>query len=315
MVKHLLRNFFSGETILHLEKFEEGYNNTAYDVTMSSGEYILKVLRHQPAKQWAQKHEEVRERVQAKYPDFSMARMLHVDFDCETPHCILQKLPGVSLKSAYETIENKDELFFEIGRRYGQLHSIKFNFYGDLDKHLKLENTYDNWLDKCKQKFEKAVQKCRERSLLSEDFLQCQIDYYHKYSYLLEEETSPCLTHGDSSLSNIIVRKVDGAWQLSGFIDFEFASSGGAVYDLFKSLRTYRQKLENAKSLIRGHNQIMQLSKKSKDLGQFYAWLSLFVSIPGIHSLQWEGLSEKKTVYRRKKIFEETIEKLENLVF
>jgi len=47
----------------------------------------------------------------------------------------------------------------------------------------------------------------------------------------------PCLVHSDYDPGNILVRRVDGAWRVTGVLDWEFAHSGSALADLGHILR------------------------------------------------------------------------------
>jgi len=46
-----------------------------------------------------------------------------------------------------------------------------------------------------------------------------------------------CLVHSDFDPSNILVRRVDGRWTVSGVLDWEFAHSGSPLEDLGHLLR------------------------------------------------------------------------------
>ena len=50
------------------------------------------------------------------------------------------------------------------------------------------------------------------------------------------------LVHGDFGAANILVRQVQGAWQVAAVIDWEFAFAGTPLFDLGHFLRYERRR-------------------------------------------------------------------------
>ena len=287
MINEILQQTFPGQKILSCEEFQLGYNNQSYDVKTSSGNYVVKLLRLDPEKKLVLKQPKIKELL----PELPLSNII-VATD---KYIVLEKIEGQSLKLVYEEVENKEQLFEEIGEFYGKLHSSTFDAYGFFDKDLQLENSYTDWYAHSTAAIEKHLQAIA----IDEAFLAKQREFFEQKKEVLKHESSPVLCHGDSSFANMIVRKEQDGWHLQGVIDFEFAMASGMVYDLFKGLRSYKGKRDYRQHLVRGHEKHTKLPDEWEDLMVFYSWLNYIQELQRIPKMKWRNLTEDEAQQRR----------------
>jgi Ser/Thr protein kinase RdoA (MazF antagonist) len=216
-------------------------------------------------------------------------------------------LEGKSVLKSYKEINNKEEVFREIGEIYGKMHSFKMKSYGELDSNLNLIKTYKSWyLENCK-KVKKIFDKLEERKLLSPKTLKQNKDFFDSVKPLLRKEIGPRLCHGDASLTNILVKKVGKKSVVSGIIDFEFSRASGIVQELFSGLRTPDRKLTHKEDLTEGYLKYNKLPKDWEKLVYLYKWISYLNRLSSINGMNWRNLTEEKTVQRKKNMRKESL--------
>ncbi|WP_055667543.1 aminoglycoside phosphotransferase family protein [Desnuesiella massiliensis] len=174
------------------------------------------------------------------------------------------KLPRVV---SYGTLENEDEwiicefiegevfdrikdkipydqqlkLFYQMGTELGKIHSYKtFDFFGDWNSPNKNLKDYSKYLvENMEQCFEEILkQKLPDENLL----LQAIQLIRHSYNDL-DKHILPTLIHNDFDGRNILVKQVNGQYDISAIIDFEMSMPGNIKNDLVALY--YRYFLDN----------------------------------------------------------------------
>ncbi len=289
--------------IKFIKEFEEGYNNIAYDVRLSNGNYVIKLLKIKGYEKEVLKQKHIRTMIRRKFKDFPIAKIIKSDFSrkiIERSYVITEKIEGNSLQSLYGEVQNKEELFGEIGELYGKMHSFKLENYGEFDFSLNIVKAYGSWyLAKCKV-VEKLLKKIENHNLLSKKTLQMNKEFFDKNKFLLKKETPPCLCHGDIADSNIILKKSGKGYNVEGIIDFEFARASTATHDLFKGIRSFEKKYKYRDSLIKGHARWNKLPKEWEKLIFLYQWMSHLDQLTRIKNMKWRNLNEGGTLNRKK---------------
>ncbi len=75
------------------------------------------------------------------------------------------------------------------------------------------------------------------RTVLTQPTIAAIARYIPLYGQLFLDNNEKHLVHGDFDPANILVCKIDGAWKVSGVLDWEFSFSGPVVCDIATMLR------------------------------------------------------------------------------
>ncbi|MBT3438589.1 aminoglycoside phosphotransferase family protein [Candidatus Woesearchaeota archaeon] len=315
-VKKIILENFKETKIKSIKEFPEGYNNVAYDVRLKDGDYVIKIIKLKGFETYVLKQNKLRTLIRKKFKDFPITRIIKSDYTkklIDRPYIIAEKLDGNSLRSSYKKINNKEEIFEEIGELYGKLHSFKMKSYGELLPSLKLIKTYKSWYNENCKKVKKIFIKIEENKLLSNNALKKNKSFFDKNKYYLKKEIGPRLCHGDASLTNILVKKAGNKHVVSGIIDFEFCRSSGITQELFSGLRKPDRKYEYKDSLVKGYSRYNKLPKEWEQLLCIYKWISSLDRLTQIKGMSWRNLDKKRTDERKKNLRRESLQNLRNM--
>jgi Ser/Thr protein kinase RdoA (MazF antagonist) len=314
--KIILENFPKAE-IKSIKEFPEGYNNIAYDVRLDKENYVVKIVKLKDYESYVLKQKKIRKLIQKKFKDFPIAKIIKSDYKkriIDKPYIITEKIEGNSLLKSYNKVNNKGEIFREIGELYGKMHSFKFSDYGELDPQLNLVKPYDSWyVENCK-KVNKIFDKLEDRKLLSQKKLNENKKFFDSIKELLKKEIGPRLCHGDASLTNILVKKSGNKYHVKGIIDFEFARSSGITQDLFSGLRNPDGKYEYRQNLVKGYTEWNKLPKEWEKLIFLYKWISNLNRLTQIKKMNWRNLNEKRSLERKRNMRKEALLSLKKMV-
>ncbi len=315
-IKKVILENFPKCKIKSIEEFPEGYNNIAYDVRLDKGDYVIKIIKLKGYETYVLKQNKIRKLVRSKFKNFPIAKIIKSDYSkriIDRPYIIAEKLEGKSVLKSYNEINNKKEVFREIGELYGKMNSFKMKSYGELDSNLKIIKTYKSWyLENCR-KVKKIFYKLEERKLLSQKTLNQNKEFFDSVKHLLKKEIGPKLCHGDASLTNILVKKVGSKFVISGIIDFEFSRSSGIVQELFSGLRIPDRKIMHKEDLIEGYLKYNKLPKDWEKLIYLYKWISYLDRLNLIKGMNWRNLTEEQTIQRKKKVRKESLHNLREM--
>jgi Ser/Thr protein kinase RdoA (MazF antagonist) len=304
-IKKIIKVKWPNAKIKSIREFPEGYNNIAFDVKLSNGNYVIKLIKLKGYEKYSLKQKHLRTLVRKKFKDFPIPKIIKSDFSkklIDKPYIIAEKIEGKSLQSAHKGILNKKELYSEIGELYGKLHSFKLKKYGELDPSLKIIKKYPSWyLENCKN-VEKLFEKIGLNRLLSDKSLERSREFFKKNKYLLKKELGPRLCHGDAAQTNILVKKLRSKYTVSGIIDFEFANASGITKELFSGLRTFEKKWEYKESLVEGYSKWGKLPKEWEKLALFYNWMGNLGQLARIKKMKWRKLNEEDTKKRKREL-------------
>ena len=315
-IKKVILENFPKCKIKYIKEFPEGYNNIAYDVRLDEGDYVIKIIELEGYETYVLKQNIIRKLVRSKFKNYPITKIIKSDYTkniINKPYIISEKLTGESVQKSYKKINNKKEIFEEIGELYGKLHSFKMESYGELDSNFHLIKNYKSWYLKNCKRVKKIFDKLEEKKLLSPKTLRQNKNFFESVKQLLKKEVGPRLCHGDASLTNILAKKVGKRFVISGIIDFEFCRSSGIVNELFSGLRTPDRKLEHKEDLIRGYLKFNKLPKDWEKLVYLYKWISYLNRLSSIDGMKWRNLNEEQTIQRKKNMRKESLLNLKKI--
>lgn len=168
--------------------------------------------------------------------------------------------------------ENLKEIYLEIGDELSKVHRIKtFNFFGTWDENCNPVNVEDDFGVRFRKKSNKLIEETLNQHLREEDLQRKAGERIKELSYLVNGVKEGNICNGDFGDRNILVKKVEGKWKLSAFIDFEHTFS----YDRDSDLIPYYCKLndknkEMAEYFRVGYEKNMEINKGLYEKRELY---------------------------------------------
>jgi aminoglycoside phosphotransferase (APT) family kinase protein len=231
----------------------DGCANTNYKVTFQNNASSL-VLRIYIREKTAIAREKALHQLLKNF--LPVPLFFYADTSCsliDHPYALMEWKEGELMRSIILKGDEKDisECAFSAGKCLSVLKNIKFNQNGFFDENLKIrpfakeEEFIPFGLGLLKQK---TVRK----NLSSAALVDLEWILYES-APLFPESSKANLTHADFDPANILVSKIDGTWQVSAILDWEFAFSGSYLMDMGLMLR-YAHKLPKVyeDSFLRG---------------------------------------------------------------
>lgn len=299
MEEHLIKILknIGGDTADDIERIEKGYNSRVY----ASENYVIKIIKNPMS---AEKEVRVIDFLSEKLPEFPVPRVVRWD-DSESlvpfKYTVLTRLPGETLDDAYDTINEKPSVFFSLGRFKGMLNSIRNNVFGDIDKKLHITNRFESWSEFMENDVTHSLGKLKEQGFDITD----EEKFWSSAKHILKHEIGPCLCHGDTSLSNILV--MDS--QIMGFIDFEYARWGGGMHDLFSSIRGFKTLYQHTEDILRGYAEYYKVGEWER-LMWLYQWIANIKQLSNIRKMKWRELTEEECERRKRHIYQKSMQKV-----
>ncbi len=273
----------------------QGYNNRVFSIDRYSIKLVDSNLKG------VIKDVRLREYILSELADFPIPKTILFDDSKKSvpiPFLVMERLGSSNLKDSVPKGDALKRVLYDLGRLKAMLNSIKSSSYGDIAPDLSIDPSFKDWKGKISRDFDTLMDKLSARGLIDEDLLPKIKDFWRLHKALLKHESSPCLCHGDTSASNILLSDDDS---LCGLIDFEYANWGGAVRDMFSSVRT-NIITDNPEPMIEGYSTIQPITRDYKGLMRIYQLISNMRWLKEIPKMAWRDLSQGEAVRRKEKI-------------
>ncbi len=229
------------DSIRDLSIFSDGCANTNYKIEFTSEPSLVMRIYTREASALCRERD-IHHLVEGKIPT---AKMLFSDesrTNIAYPFAVFSYVEGILLRDLIFAgdIEAVSSCYFEAGRQLAFLSTMSFPQGGFFENGLAVrpfskEEAYLN-----------LALSLLKSSTLKRDFGQELIKRLHEFirnaEQFLPKNSFANLSHGDFDPSNIKVLKVNGSWQISGVLDWEFAFAGTYFLDIGQMLR-YSHKL------------------------------------------------------------------------
>lgn len=154
---------------------------------------------------------------------------------------IAELLPGITLRELLlgNLPYDVKDVMFDVGNVLSKIAAHKFSDAGFFDENLNVLpfNTSDGYLSFARDCLQDGV----VASVLNPSTIIQINNCLDKYERLFPDDSEKQLVHADFDPSNILVDQVDGAWKVSGVLDWEFAFSGSVLCDVANMLRYAHQ--------------------------------------------------------------------------
>ncbi len=150
---------------------------------------------------------------------------------------IAEFMPGITLRDLLLGEEpcNMEQLMEEAGEILSKIQTVRFPASGFFSKDLSIQEPlkqegYVTFAKDC-LKHPTVIHILGEESISKIDHL---LDVH---AVLFPDETQTHLVHGDFDPANLLVKKSDGFWKISGVLDWEFAYCASPLQDVALMLR------------------------------------------------------------------------------
>lgn len=150
---------------------------------------------------------------------------------------ITEYLPGITLRDFFlqESGHQLEPISNQAGALLAKIASNTFDQGGFFNENLTISEPAKD--EDCLFFAEKCLKDKVVLSVLSKEELKKIAQLLKTHETLLPDSRDKNLVHGDFDPSNILVKEIDGAWKISGILDWEFSFSGSPLWDIANMLR------------------------------------------------------------------------------
>lgn len=288
-VDALIQSSFPGKRVDRFQLVEGGFANTSYKLELSGGglPLFLRIYTKSAQGGTAGKERALAELLAGKVP---ISRFL--DFHESNPvtghaYALQEWIDGVTLARTLPNAADGDlaEIGLHLGEVLARISSFTFQTSGLLDGELRVAQPIPMGSEGFLAFNHQTILEGNASALLGEELTAELWAFLDANAAVLDSvEVQNCLVHGDFDSLNILVRKENGGWRIAGIVDWEFAFSGSAVFDLGHILRPpLGDRAAFEESLIRGYTKsdgkLPECWKRAGKLADLSAWID-FLSRP-----------------------------------
>ncbi|MTI68791.1 MAG: aminoglycoside phosphotransferase family protein [Firmicutes bacterium] len=191
-----------------------------------------------------------------------------------TEWLITEYIKGQVFDKVRKDMDILDQLHIlkEMGNELGKIHSYKtFDFFGNWDRHGKsIENIKDYrkvFIRRCERTLDNLLKQQLPDINLQRKAAKKLRDNYH----LIDNISVSRLSHNDFDGRNVLVKKTDEKWKLSGVLDFEQCIPWDKDQDIATLYHKYFLKSKEYKeAFYRGYNKYFNDKDINKEKINFY---------------------------------------------
>ncbi|HKY70045.1 MAG TPA: GNAT family N-acetyltransferase [Gammaproteobacteria bacterium] len=233
MVEEMVRLAYPDKKLISHELIAGGCANLNIKILLKDETYPLILRVYLRDKDAAYREQKLSKLLKEAVP----APLTHYIGELEGHHfAITEFMPGIPLRELLlgDAPHDVSAIMYEVGTILSKITGPEFSEAGFFDKELNvIPHSLDDYLIFAKDclKHETVL------SVLTSDVISKISQALGYYDHLFPDENQKHLVHADFDPANILVRKVDGLWKVSGVLDWEFAFSGSVLWDVANMLR------------------------------------------------------------------------------
>lgn len=156
-------------------------------------------------------------------------------------YALVEFIPGITLRTLLLNYPKEDSanVVYNAGILLGTIQKHHFNQAGFFDKNFtvipqQFPDDYVSFLEKC-------IHQTSVINTLGQATIDAIQHLVTQNAALFPNESDGNLVHGDYDPANILVDKINGQWQITAILDWEFAFSGSWLWDVSNMLRYTHQ--------------------------------------------------------------------------
>ncbi|KKQ43168.1 MAG: Aminoglycoside phosphotransferase [Microgenomates group bacterium GW2011_GWC1_37_8] len=217
----------TNSTMVNKKRIIEGEVNEVYEVITKDNQRVIVRISRSKHPRFEAEEKAIRLALMAGVPAPKVLLIEKVSLENENlTFCVEKKTEGQPLKNLMQNIDQETlkSIIAEAGQILSQIHSVKLDGFGGLDRD-ELYRSWEEFVLRPKQKLERiteAVKTMRIDINLVNEAIKILKDHTDLY-----KDTSPQLLHGDFSIKHFLIKNN----HIVGIIDFENAKGGDPVFD------------------------------------------------------------------------------------
>ena len=159
---------------------------------------------------------------------------------------IMPFMPGINPTNEKISINEKINISFALGKNLADLHQCKWPFPGQYDLFTgtikQFDDSYNGWFIK---EIEQRLARISENCGISENEVFWVREYLNKNISALLDNFQPCFVMNDYNPGNVVVKKVNGEWIISGLFDLMEYYFGDGDADLVRLIAIFLDNYKN----------------------------------------------------------------------
>ena len=282
--------------VLDIERISEGYSHHMYEVKIDRNPFEVIVRFSNNIKE---NHNLGKEKYiidLLRKNKISAPKILAFYFPEEKKeegYMILEKIKGKRLDTIWDSLTKKEKLKIteKIGKLAKQIHSIKLEEFGYIQEQGRINSDtafkfrqvgkkleYSKFLRELLKSVLIDLSRLMSYKIIDPKFISKFVLYLSSNLEKFDYKGEPTLNHGDFMTGHLFVEKINGDYEITGIIDFEFSISSSPEYDFIKLHRQNFFKDEQLKqALEKGYGKIneeaVEILRLTRDIG--FAWAML----------------------------------------
>ena len=244
LVRRLVSAAFPQRQIIHAEHLTGGRINTNLKLTFSTGEPPAVLRLHKKGSAVCAKETQVIELIKSTVP---VPEIFYVDsegVDGCGPFSIIEFVEGLTFQQLKRTgnLEAIHQAASSVGATLAAIGRYSFLKPGSLvvtnKNQLEIGDPFTRTMDPVPEILDIILESDLARQRLGVEFTRRVHDFMRAWAPSLPDITNVSqLVHSDFGNRNILVKEVNGKWQVAAVLDWEFAFSGSALLDVGNFLR------------------------------------------------------------------------------
>jgi aminoglycoside phosphotransferase (APT) family kinase protein len=217
--------------------------------------------------------------------EVKVPKLLDYGIQKEKEWMITEFIEGNTFSTVQEKVsmENQWEIFKEMGKELGKMHSLKiFDFFGNWDENGNPLDEGKSYREVFQNRYDTVVKTLFKKKLPHRELHKKWVRYIEKNIYILEDVKTAVLCHNDYDMRNVMIKKVHNGWCFRGIIDFEQSFPWDKDLDLVYLYYILSIKGEgHEKSFLKGYEEMSKLEDS------FYKKIKFYLAYIGLYICSW----------------------------
>lgn len=199
---------------------------------------------------------------------------------------IIEYVEGCLLINIEEnlSIENKIEIYFEMGRQLALIHSEgEFNNFGRISEDMKIKKPYNTFKELVLYDLDRYIEGIDKFVHEEYELMQLGISKLLELIDITETVSKPSLCNNDFGPRNIIVVKENNKYEIAAIIDLEQSSASDSDMELIQLYYNFLGKNElTSKSFLDGYCEVLNI-----DMSNFMIKRRFYELYKGLSIVSW----------------------------
>jgi aminoglycoside phosphotransferase (APT) family kinase protein len=217
--------------------------------------------------------------------EMKVPKLLDYGIEEEKEWIMTEFIEGNTFSKVQEKIstQNQWELFKEMGKELGKIHSLKtFDFFGNWDENGDSLDEGKGYREVFQNRYDMVIKTLFEKKLPHRKLHKKWVKYIEKNIYILEDVKTAVLCHNDYDMRNVMVKKVQNGWHFAGMIDFEQSFPWDKDLDMAYLYDLLSRKGEGyEKAFLKGYEETSKLEDS------FYKKMKFYLAYIGLYICSW----------------------------